>query len=148
MKHIYRAAYVAIALGFIRKLLRTLIPEAGSGMYVFAWHPCHNQPDGVILENMLIVLAAGYSRVTSTGVTSGTRWTVLYLPISKIVAYAIQNDIHYVMPLWSAATLRFHGTPESADSLHIILAQMRDSTSHLPIYNVNRAVDMIRRQIN
>lgn len=152
MKHIYRAAHVAITLGFIRKLLCTLIPGADSGMYVFAWHPNRNQLDGVIQENMLIVMTAGFSRIMPTQVLPGPRWTMLYLPISKIVAYAIRNDIYCVMPLWSAAMLQFHGTSESADSLHNILAEMHTSTSDLPKYNRHRdiltAVDMIRRQIN
>lgn len=158
MKHIYRAAYVALTLGFIRKLLCTLIPDTNSGMYAYAWHPNRNQPDGVIQENLLIVVIARFSSimptglVPATGVVPGPRWTTLYLPISKIVAYATRNDIHCVMPLWSAAMFQFHGTSESADALHTILAEMHTSTSHLPNYNRHRdiltAVDMIRRQIN
>lgn len=141
--------YFLIALHFLRKLSRKIIPSKGVKYMVTALHPNHIISGyGVIRENTLVILMANPSSTIPRLITQESYiWTTMHLPVDELVSYARKNGIAYVLPLWIASSrgeFEYHGAPSAVSHLYAKLQQMHEAMESYQrngIHNKDAKVD-------
>ena len=149
---IQNAAYMAITLHFLRKIVARVIPDSNARYMVTAIHP--NQGvggHGKIRDNVLIiVMAQAANTVSSTMISSSSLWTTLVLSVNKVADYAKANGIRYIMPIWEAPMYQFSGNPSAAKRMHDKLVELNkgmETTAHKRLHEMAGAIQIIRDRL-
>jgi len=152
MLSIRNAAYMAITLHFIRKIVARVIPDSSVRYMVTAIHPNQDVDGyGKIRDNVLVIVSAQAADTVSSEIISPSAlWTTLLLPVNKVADYAKDNNIRLIMPIWEGTMYQFSGNQSATKYMHDKLVELNrgmETTIRKRLHEMAGAIQVIRGRL-